>query len=743
MASTPTYPGVYIREIPSPVHTIAGVATSIAAFVGYTDAGIDNRAEHIFSFSDFERMFGGLASDSELSYAVQQFFENGGTEAYVVRAPRAGATAANVVFGGLTFTALSSGAGANGKLLVDVDYTGIDHGADPKSFNLTITQLDDDDNVDTVESFPKVTVDSALSNYVASIVNDADNGSQLVKVQVAGTPGSAPDISGLVGKSQSLSSYLFGLGGVALTGTVDIKNANPAVAGTGTTFTASVKPGQLVVFASDATQTPYQVQGVTNDTSLTLATNYGGADKTGDTATVLTAQATKDFALQLTVSKPSPAPQPLPFDVKLFSKGGAVPQTAAGLAAQIQTGFSSVMAVQWAGASVQCSVSTGSSGPALRINAFLPENPDAMLSFAAPASASYTDVRTILGWDAPTVNVAHYSVGTNHGGAGWGSQTSSAAGSDGSGLPGTAELIGDQALFTGIYALLKVDLFNLLSIPDATRAAAGDSSALDSAVDPNSIYSEAISLCRNRRAFLLIDPPPGVNAVSSGVDWKTSGLTVHDPNGAAFFPRLRLPDALNKYQLRTFAPSGVVAGLYARIDSTRGVWKAPAGTEATLTGVQSLVYKLSDLENGALNPLGLNCFRTFPIYGSVLWGARTLVGSDAEANEWKYVPVRRVALFLEESLYRGTQWVVFEPNDEPLWAQIRLNVGAFMNDLFRKGAFQGATPTDAYFVKCDKETTTQNDIDQGVVNILVGFAPLKPAEFVIIQIQQMAGQVQS
>jgi phage tail sheath protein FI len=283
----------------------------------------------------------------------------------------------------------------------------------------------------------------------------------------------------------------------------------------------------------------------------------------------------------------------------------------------------------------------------------------------------------------------------------------------------------------------------LLSIPDATRAAAGDPSALDTSVDPNVIYSAAVSLCKTKRAFLLLDVTPAVRTVSSAVDWKTSGLTVHDPNGAAFFPRLRLPDPLNKFQLRTFAPSGVVAGLYALIDSTRGVWKAPAGTEATLSGVQNLVYKLSDLENGALNPLGLNCFRTFPVYGTVLWGARTLVGADAEGNEWKYVPVRRVALFLEESLYRGTQWVVFEPNDEPLWAQIRLNVGAFMNDLFRKGAFQGKTPTEAYFVKCDKETTTQNDIDHGIVNILVGFAPLKPAEFVVIQIQQMAGQIQT
>jgi phage tail sheath protein FI len=218
---------------------------------------------------------------------------------------------------------------------------------------------------------------------------------------------------------------------------------------------------------------------------------------------------------------------------------------------------------------------------------------------------------------------------------------------------------------------------------------------------------------------------------------------VHDKNGAAYFPRLRLGDPLNNFQLRTFAPSGVIAGLYARTDAARGAWKAPAGTEATLSGVQGAVYKLTDNENGVLNPLGLNCIRLFPVYGPVSWGARTLVGADADASEWKYVPVRRFALFLEESLYRGTKWVVFEPNDEPLWSQIRLNVGAFMQTLFRQGAFQGTTPQQAYFVKCDSETTTQADIDSGVVNILVGFAPLKPAEFVVIKIRQIAGQIQT
>ena len=185
-----------------------------------------------------------------------------------------------------------------------------------------------------------------------------------------------------------------------------------------------------------------------------------------------------------------------------------------------------------------------------------------------------------------------------------------------------------------------------------------------------------------------------------------------------------------------------MAGVFARTDTQRGVWKAPAGLDASLNGVPALQISLTDAENGQLNPLGVNCLRSFGVAGRVVWGSRTLRGADQLADEWKYIPVRRTALFIEESLYRGTKWVVFEPNDEPLWAQIRLNVGAFMHNLFRQGAFQGSTPREAYFVKCDKETTTQNDINLGIVNIVVGFAPLKPAEFVVIKLQQMAGQIE-
>jgi phage tail sheath protein FI len=682
MAITPTYPGVYIEELPSPVHTIAGVATSITAFVGFTARGIDNRAERILSFSDYERQFGGIDTASEVSYAVQQFFANGGAQGYVVRVPHINALGAKVTFANLVFTALSSGAWANGEVLIDVDFNGVDQTTatgEPSAFNLTITNLDDG----TTESFASVSLNFNKTSYVLAVVNDPDTGSQIVNISLAApwgtTPSTTPPVqSGVIGA------------GLALDPTTKVPTA--------------------------------------------VNTAFGGSTS----ATV----ANDDYWLSLSTSQPSTAPAPLPLAIKIIAKNGSIPQTVASLAAQVEQTINAKLAVAWPGATVRCTAaSAGTNQLAIRVAGFLPGHEDAELKFDAPGG-TLKDAAGPLGLSSlANTNVAHYTLGTTNT---FGSQTASAAGTDGDGLPGATQLVGDQISFTGIYALRKVDLFNILSIPDATRAAPGNPNALDPAIgDSNNVYAPAISLCQERRAMLLVDPPPAVRDVASAVDWKTTGLTVHQENGAAYFPRLRLPDPANNFQLRTFAPSGVVAGLYARIDSARGVWKAPAGTEATLTGVQGAVYKLSDPENGVLNPLGLNCFRIFPIYGPVAWGARTLVGADAEGSQWKYVPVRRLALYIEESLYRGTKWAVFEPNDEPLWAQLRLNIGSFMHDLFRRGAFQGSSPKDAYLVKCDKDTTTQNDIDRGIVNILVGFAPLKPAEFVVIQIQQLAGQLQT
>ncbi|AUY53140.1 phage tail sheath C-terminal domain-containing protein [Streptomyces sp. CB01881] len=291
-----------------------------------------------------------------------------------------------------------------------------------------------------------------------------------------------------------------------------------------------------------------------------------------------------------------------------------------------------------------------------------------------------------------------------------------------------------EADHTGLYALDHADLFNLLCIPPHKREN-GD-------IEPG-LVSAALAYCKKRRAVLLVDPRD---------DWKypiqqpeTWLAPIDGPreNAAAYFPRLRRADPEQSGRILDFAPCGAVAGVLARTDAVRGVWKAGAGLEAGLVGVPDLAVRLSDGENGLLNPLGVNCLRSFPVAGRVVWGARTLAGADVLASEWKYLPVRRLALFIEESLFRGTQWVVFEPNGEALWAQVRLNVGSFMQELFRQGALQGSSPREAYFVKCDAETTTQADRDLGVVNIRVGFAPLKPAEFVVVQVQQLSEQLPS
>lgn len=507
MPVTPTYPGVYIEEIPSGVRTITGVATSIAAFVGRARRGPVNQAATINGFADFERAFGGLWANSTVSFAVQDFFANGGSQAVVVR---------------------------------------LENGATPAKLSLT---------------------------------GNPDN--------------------------------------------LNLAAADPGTWANG--LQASVN----------------------HNVSADVASRYG---------------LTEDDLFNLTLT-----------------------DTATGFTET----FLSVSVV--AGARQVDRILASQSTLAL-VDGALPGNrPD-------EGSASVTTD----GGDGNDLEPDDY-IG-----------------------PGLSEAK------QGIYALEQADLFNLLCLPPATVG--GDT-------DPT-VYDKALDYCVERRAMLIVDPPHDATVSNARTKVQDFGLTGDRARNAAFyFPRVRQANPLMGGQIDDFVPCGLVAGAVARTDAQRGVWKAPAGIDASLNGTAGLTVNLSDAENGELNPLGINCLRSFPVIGRVIWGARTLRGADQLADEYKYVPVRRLALYIEESLYRGTQWVVFEPNDEPLWAQIRLNVGAFMNNLFRQGAFQGTSPRDAYFVKCDKETTTQNDINLGVVNILVGFAPLKPAEFVVIQIQQMAGQV--
>ena len=644
MAMAPTYPGVYIEEIPSGVHSISGVSTSIAAFLGFFERGPMDRALHLLSEADLDREYGALLATSEAGYGLRQFFLNGGTEAYVVRV--AGGTPAsaainlrNAASAGtaiLTATALSEGAWGNG-LRIDVDYATNDPAT---SFNVIVSEVRDvagRPQVVAQETHRNLVMDPASPQYAVAVVN---GGSKVVRLAVVGTPAT---------------------------------DARPARTGTlGTPLTAV--PGGL--------------GGAALDVSLS-----GGA--------------------ATTVALPATAPT-----------------TLSGLATTLQTVIRTMPTLP--AATIEL-MRVSATEQVLRVKAGT-ANPRDIVTFANAAG-------TALGLDnAARSNVQQYRLGDD---TAAGAQTlpivsgnpTAVRGADGS-VPDANALLGDHAAKTGLFALEDVDLFNILCIPDTMRLPDAGAAAVAAAAE---------AYCEDRRAFYVLDvPQPATNPrdqVQEILDYFGANATLRHRNAAVYYPRPEIADRLNGFRLRPAAPSGTIAGVYARTDSTRGVWKAPAGTEAALMGVQALEYHLTDGENGALNPLAINCFRAFPVYGNVAWGARTLDGADQEASEWKYVPVRRTALFLEESLYRGTHWAVFEPNADPLWAQIRLNIGAFLHSLYLKGAFLGTTPKEAYFVKCDRETTTQDDINRGVVNILVGFAPLKPAEFVIIQIQQIAGQI--
>lgn len=281
---------------------------------------------------------------------------------------------------------------------------------------------------------------------------------------------------------------------------------------------------------------------------------------------------------------------------------------------------------------------------------------------------------------------------------------------------------------TAAERLNLADTVNLVVVPRY------DASSVGSAA-----YSALLTLCENLRAILLVDPASAWGDYEDAADM--TGLTMlQSPNAILLHPRVQAVDPLRDNLAREFDPSGFVAGIIARTDAQRGVWKAPAGLEAALRGVNAPSEVLTEGAVGVLNARGVNALSVRPAVGTVLWGSRTMFGSDTRASEWKYIPVRRTALFIEESMRRGLQWAVFEPNDEPLWSQIRASVGSFMQRLFEAGAFQGTAPQQAYSVKCDPETTTPADVERGIVNILVGFAPLKPAEFVVLKFQQIAGQ---
>ncbi|MGF6289671.1 phage tail sheath family protein [Paraburkholderia youngii] len=768
-----TYPGVYVEEIPSGVHTITGVSTSVTAFIGYTAKGRLNEPAHIFSFAEYVGLFGDLAIDSPVSFAVWDFFQNGGNEAWVVRVA-AGAKAASVTLldknksPALLVTALSEGALGN-LLQIDIDY---DSKKAPGSlFNMTVTQYVTKNGrltPDTSEPYLNLTLNDQSPGFAELVVNHTSN---LIRVQRltpstgAATSTSAPPDPALVGNPALTTSYRVGYmldgagaqdavvalptvpAGATVKDTLtavgtDIMNAINAQSPPGVSFALVNGDTQMqftaVTDASHLAQNasivfvPASDQDVTD--LLKLGVDQGGVEVDGSAEG--RPMQTGTVNVPVTLAFPTPADGQLDFTLESAATGKSVasgplyvwgvnttvapPGNLDELIAQINAAFTAASSAQaaYVGAYAQ------RIGKSVRI---VPGPTDPNLSFSFTGALA-----TELGIDGAANggrNIARYAPGLGRTAF---YQKQGAQGKDGT-EPQEIDLTGNALKKTGLYALEKVDLFNLLVIPEASTKNG-----------KIGLLIKAIDYCQRRRAFMIIDAPEAVSTFAQAQTWVNSGdfAALRSRNCAIYFPRYTAPHPLKQNIVQPFAAAGALAGIYATTDANRGVWKAPAGIQAVLSGATGLTCVLTNDENGALNPIGLNCLRAFPVIGTVAWGARTGRGADTLTDEYKYIPVRRLALYLEESLFRGTQWVVFEPNDEPLWAQIRLNLGAFMHTLFAQGAFQGTTPREAYFVKCDKETTTQNDIDLGVVNIVVGFAPLKPAEFVVIKIQQIAGALQ-
>lgn len=645
--ATYTYPGVYIEELSSGVHTISGVATSIAAFVGWAPKGPANEAVLVQSFMDYQRQFGGLDARSLLGYAVSQFFNNGGQQAYIVRlvqatiasaatgtAPTAGSATVTVTGGTVVFTAKNPGAWSSSYAVQVSASSG-------ETFTLS--------TVYAPQGTPLVTLETLSGVSVASIGSAASN---YLTLTDTGTPTAAP-ANGLY----------------VLTGGTDGNGLK--VPGAAVASATILSPGSTTAGFIFTAQNPGAWGNL-----IAIGATPQAADTTGTrfSLNVVSSNASGTLSVVETFNNLSVSPSDPYYVVTVVNS---------------DSNYVTVAAV---------------GAPAKALNSPFPAS-SGSAQFASPPFLTGGYDGVVLDPTADNSSGGLFMTALNASGTGTG----------------------------GVHLLDTVDIFNLLCVPGESEA---------------STISLLQAYCNKQRAFYIVDPPQTAtvaglqNSGPAGVD--SGSITgQYSINSAYYFPWVEAPDPLIGNRQRLFPPCGFVAGIYASTDATRGVWKAPAGIDASLTGNSGLQYVLTDLQNGSLNTQAVNCLRQLNVYGDVVWGARTLQGNDQAGSQWKYVPIRRLALYIESSLYDGTQWVVFEPNDQTLWGQIRLNIGTFMQGLFLQGAFAGTAPAQAYFVKCDADNNPQSSIAQGIVNILVGFAPLYPAEFVVIQIQQMAGQALS
>jgi phage tail sheath protein FI len=645
----PTYPGVYVEEVPSGVRPIAAVSTSVAGFIGQAEKGAINEAVKVFNFTEYQNRYGGFLAYSYLSHAVFQFFNNGGTQCYVVRVAGANTARASIVLNdrrteaqaSLTIAASSPGVWGNRLAIVITDGTN-----DPANeFNLSVH---DQDALTPLETFEDMSMVPETANFVGTVTSSSKH----IRVAVnaantnvqAGTSRGAAAPQPLQGTGRT--RFRINIDGDGYQ-EVDLEDA----IGTG--------EGQVADLSSAANIAGAITFVVRPLTKLRASTNQNAFAN-------FTCQVDAE-ALLLTSGAPGLASAV--HIAPAVNRG----QDASGLLrlGQLQGGTETL----------------GAAVTRPRTN---------------PVGTPPDNYYLVGDHAAPTPEVASVQ-----------------AGSDGD------PITTDQSYIAAFPALDDKEDVSLIAVPG---------------IGSSAVVGAGMNYCANRPlsdCFFIGDMSQDHDTIEEAKAFRDL-ITPKNSYGAVYLPWVRTPDPTGQSAEPILVPpSGFVAGLYAKTDGRVGVWKAPAGTAVALGGAVGLAVPFTDVQQGNLNPININVIRQFAGAGAVLWGARTITADP----EWTYIPVRRMAIFLRVSIYRGIQWAVFEPNDEDLWASLRLNINSFMMTLFRQGAFQGATPSQAFFVKCDSETTTQDDINLGIVSVLVGFAPLKPAEFVVVKISQKVGQV--
>ena len=757
------HPGVYVEEVSGGARPIEGVGTSTAAFIGEAARGIPDRAHFVTSFGEFQKLLGGHrpGESGYLAHAVDAFFEAGGRRAYVVRVLPDDAnqgvgektvdTQAGLTTDPPAISFKAAGKGVWSKALrINIS----DSDNFEAAFNVEIVWTENGAST-TVERFFDLRMDPESEDYFASIINEqskyvtvVDEFAKALDNDMTGYDDIAAELPQLETDEKGVSDTFTVYDGVTLQFSwqdAASSSTNAPIEVTLSAATAGATAAADGSFGITKSQLKTQIQAV--DTGSPAMFRLGSAAGSGS----LSIEPNIATLGRLVIAAPGGANHDLANvtltatiageDTDIVVNNGAISPSA--LAALLDAALDDDEVILESDDSITINTRPSASGtaPALALST----NPDGKTLTVTPTAGEAGAVVETL--DAITISVVekpsrYFPKSLNNlelPAKKQGYEENNPAnpkakpvettalrivgGSDGTGTPGSDEYSGDGADMTGLHALDRSEV-NIVAIPGKNDAA---------------FINLGIAYCDGRGdCFFLADGPGDIDEdLSVGpTDAKSfiEGLPTRSKNAAMFYPWIEIPDPVGagRNPTRFVPPSGHMAGIFARTDITRGVWKAPAGLEAIVTGALGLQYELIDAEQDVLNPISMNCLRQFSGSGIVSWGSRTL----STDPEWRYVPVRRTALFLKESLRRGLQWAVFEPNDAELWDRIRISIRSFMLGLFQQGAFQGQTPEEAFSVQCDRSTNPQELVDQGIVTARVAFAPLKPAEFVVIEISQ-------